>query len=100
MYIETSYPRRPGDNAKLNSRLLSFSGKMCLKFYYHMYGSTIGKLKVMIGGSVVFSASGNKGNRWIEAKITTNRLGTHRVRNIFLAYILGNANSCVQSSSF
>ena len=80
MYIETSSPRRLGDNAKLNSPLLSFSGYMCLRFFYHMYGSTIGRLNVMIDGRRVFSASGNKGNKWYEARITTYRVGNARVR--------------------
>ena len=80
MYIETSSPRRPGDNAKLNSPLLSFSGYMCLRFFYHMNGSTIGRLNVMIDGRRVFSASGNKGNKWNEARITTYRSGNAKVR--------------------
>ena len=84
MYIETSSPRKLGDNAKLNSPLLSFSEYMCLKFFYHMYGATIGKLNVMIDGSRVFSASGNKGNKWIEARITTYRVGNARVRKQWL----------------
>ena len=86
MYIETSYPRRPGDNAKLHSPLVRFTGRMCLRFFYHMYGSTIGRLNVMIGGRTVFSASGNKGNRWIGASITTTRgYGISRVRNMSIA---------------
>ena len=53
---------------------------MCLRFFYHMYGSTIGRLNVMIDGRRVFSASGNKGNKWNEARITTYRVGNARVR--------------------
>ena len=64
MYIETSSPRMQGDNAKLDSPLFRFSGKMCLKFFLHMYGSTIGRLNVFINNETVFSASGNKGNKW------------------------------------
>ena len=83
MYIETSSPRRLGDNAKLNSPLLRFSGDMCLTFFYHMYGSTIGRLNVIINGAkMVFSASGNKGNNWFEARVTTSLTGMYMVRGI------------------
>ena len=91
MYIEASYPRRLGDNAKLHSPLVRFTGKMCLRFFYHMYGSTIGRLNVMIGGRTVFSASGNKGNRWIGARITTTRYGLSRVRNMHTLIAIGVA---------
>ena len=83
MYIETSSPQGLSDNAKLNSPLLTFSGHMCLKFFYHMYGSTIGKLNVLINGTkTVFSASGDKGNNWFEARITTSLTGIYMVRCI------------------
>ena len=85
MYIETSSPRRLGDNAKLSSPLLRFSGDMCLTFFYHMYGSTIGKLNVIInaGTKMVFSASGNKGNNWSEARVTISLTGVYMVRCIW-----------------
>ena len=86
MYIETSSPRVQGDNAKLNSPLLTFRGNMCLTFFYHMYGSTIGRLNVVINGTkTVFSASGNKGNRWNEARINSSTSGNYTVRKIFMA---------------
>ena len=84
MYIETSSPQRLGDYAKLNSPLLRFSGNMCLKFFYHMYGSTTGKLNVIINGTkTVFSESGNKGNNWFEARITVSLTGIYMVRGIW-----------------
>ena len=84
MYIETSSPQSLGDHAKLNSPLLRFSGKMCITFFYHMYGSTIGKLNVLINGIMtVFCASGNKGNSWFEARITVFLTGIYMVRGIW-----------------
>ena len=81
MYIETSYPRVLGDTAKLNSPVLKFSGNMCLKFFYHMYGATTGRLNVIINGTnTVFSASGNKGNKWFEARINATLSGMYMVR--------------------
>lgn len=80
MYIETSSPRVPGDNAKLKSPSLIFSGNMCLSFYYHMYGLGIGSLKVSINGQEVFGRSGNKGNAWLKASVTISSIvGSHQI---------------------
>ncbi|CAH3142203.1 unnamed protein product, partial [Porites lobata] len=62
-YIETSYPRRTGDNAKI-SRMVTLSGKSCLRFYYHMYGSGMGTLRVKLSGAVIFEKTGDQGNQW------------------------------------
>jgi len=72
MYIETSYPRQYGENAKLEFSVSSSDiGKLsCLKFYYHMYGETINTLSVYNGYTEMFRKSGNQGNFWLTAKIT------------------------------
>ena len=67
MYIETSSPRRQGDNAKLQVSVSGNGAAACLVFYYHMYGGTIGTLNVYSGNELVFSVSGNQGNYWIRA---------------------------------
>lgn len=69
MYIETSSPRVAGDNAKLVFPVSGNKQPSCLKFYYHMYGNTMGSLTVFSGNLVVFNASGNHGNYWNEAKV-------------------------------
>jgi len=84
MYIETSSPRQNGDNAKLHSPKLLFIGAMCLKFYYHMYGSDIKTLNVIINGSNVFTANGEKGNKWLVAAIDVNFSGEYTVREIVM----------------
>ena len=98
MYIETSSPRVQGDNAKLKSRPLKFSGTMCLSFYYHMFGSDIGSLKVSINGKEVFSRSGNKGNAWLKASVSISSIaGSHQVRDISLGktvYLSGYKRPC------
>lgn len=86
MYIETSSPRKQGDNAKLNSPKLQFRGSMCLKFYYHMYGANIAKLNVIINGNNVFTASGDKGNKWLVAAIDVSLSGKHEVRDIIMPF--------------
>ena len=70
MYIETSYPRVAGDNAKLTFSVSGNKELSCLKFYYHMYGDTIGTLTVYSGNMVVFSKSGNHYNLWLKAEKT------------------------------
>ena len=84
MYIEASWPRVAGDNAKLEFSVPGNRGLSCLEFYYHMYGDTMGTLTVFSGSGVVFNASGNHGNTWIKAEITIHldsivsfKLGTH-----------------------
>ena len=70
MYIETSYPRVAGDNAKLTFYVSGNKQLSCLKFYYHMYGDTMGTLTVFSGNLVVFSESGNQYNVWLKAERT------------------------------
>ena len=82
MYMETSFPRQPGENAKLNSPKLQFSERMFLQFYYHMYGAHIGTLYVIVKGNNVFTASGNKGGRWMRAAIVVNLSAKYAVREI------------------
>lgn len=78
MYIEATYPSE-GDNAKLNSPKLHFSGNMCLVFFYHMYGASMGTLNVIINGNKVFTASGNKGSMWLKAAVDVHVLGMYAV---------------------
>ena len=80
MHIETSSPQQPGDYAKLNSPKLQFSGSMCILFYYHMYGVNVGTLTVNIDGNSVFSAGGNKGDKWLRAAVDVNFSGKYAVR--------------------
>lgn len=70
MYIETSFPRVAGDNAKLEFAVPGNGRFSCLEFYYHMYGDTMGTLTVFSGSAVVFNTSANHGNTWIKAEIT------------------------------
>lgn len=62
-YIETSSPRQQGDNAKM-SRMVKLSGKSCLRFYYHMFGSSMGTLKVKLCNQRIFEKTADQGNKW------------------------------------
>ena len=84
MYIEASRPRRPDDNAKL-SRIVRLSENSCLRFYYHMYGSRMGTLKVKLFNKVIFEESGNHGNQWNMKDIPLEGSGSKKVshRRVF-----------------
>ncbi|XP_066266318.1 deleted in malignant brain tumors 1 protein-like [Branchiostoma lanceolatum] len=69
MYIETSSPRQAGDVARLLSPTVPGNGSFCLQFAYHMYGSTINQLRVLVGSEVVWSQSYNQGNSWHLASV-------------------------------
>ena len=83
MDINISFSRVQGDNAKLEKSGLSFSTKKRLSFNYHMYGGSMGTLKVLVGGKTVFTTSGDQGNNWhkssveiFDPKASTVRKGT------------------------
>ena len=77
MYIETSIPRVAGDNAKLELSVPGNGELSCLTFYYHMFGVFgMGTLNVFSGNDLVFSATGNHGNFWREAKRTISLTNT------------------------
>ena len=75
MYIETSSPRVPNDNAKL-SFTSAGSGGFCMTFYYHMNGGAIGALKVYSGGQIKFSKSGSQGTDWKKAEVDITASGS------------------------
>lgn len=75
MYIETSWPRKPGDTARLETPLYKPTFGSCVRFWYHMRGDGIGVLNVYIKrggvlGQRVWSDSGNYGDKWMRKKIT------------------------------
>ena len=65
MYIEASYPRKPGEIAKLVVTVPNNGNQSCLSFYYHMYGASAGTLNVYSGNIKVFTATGNHGENWL-----------------------------------
>ena len=77
MYIEASAPRRTGDFARIES--ISYKATVgngrCVVFWYHMYGSGVGRLNVYIKrgrtlGSTVWTENGNHGNKWFRGMVT------------------------------
>ncbi|XP_033726981.1 MAM and LDL-receptor class A domain-containing protein 1-like [Pecten maximus] len=74
-FIEASSPRVKGDVAILMSNILPLED-FCLTFDYHMFGSTMGTLSVLINDytatstmSPVWSEFGDQGNVWHNAAV-------------------------------
>ncbi|CAG2170061.1 unnamed protein product [Oppiella nova] len=75
VYIESSFPRRPGDRAMLVSPLMNpteESNPLCMKFATHMYGNGIGTLRVRLRYTgdeerpekILWEMKGEAGNNW------------------------------------
>ena len=77
LYTESSSPNSPSKKAVITSPCFDLTGLTTpvFVFYYHMYGATMGSLKLEIsvnGGTTwnnIWSMSGNKGNQWNQANI-------------------------------
>ena len=86
VYIDSSYPRRPGDRARLLSRQLPAthsSGPMCLRFWTHMNGPGVGALRVLrlVGAEqkVLWTLSGSSGNEWYQGQVPVTASEQYRV---------------------
>ena len=64
MYYETS--NNPQSPAIFSSLCLDVSSldNPALFFNYHMYGTGMGTLNIIVNGTIVWSVSGNQGNQW------------------------------------
>lgn len=76
-YAESSRPARSNDVTKITSEFKEINSPSCFSMSYHMYGSTMGKLKVyfederntVIGQS--WTMEGNQGEEWMDMDLTT-----------------------------
>ncbi len=69
IYAEASAPASNNDKARIISEELPATSGMCLSFWYHMYGMTMGSLKAYVRNSdnvdtEIWSKSGNQGDQW------------------------------------
>ncbi|CAG2108770.1 unnamed protein product [Medioppia subpectinata] len=125
VYIESSFPRRPGDRAMLVSPLMNptdESNPLCMKFATHMYGNGIGVLRVRLRYTgdeerpekIVWEIKGEAGNNWylgqvpvsspaqsfhvvIEGIIGQNSLGNIAIDN--LSFQIGTCPISPQTAS-
>ena len=88
MFIETSSPRRPNDKAHLESEEFQPTGSSgrCLKFWYHMYGATIGTLNVWMSSNgslgMIWSLAGNRRNQWNFGQAPVSSGNVYQVGNL------------------
>ena len=87
MFIEASNPQREGHQAKLISPDVNVR-QACLTFYYHMWGSELGSLKVKFltkGGfmdELTWERSRDQGRRWIKAEVNVPIGLSYQVKGI------------------
>jgi len=86
-----------GKTATLTSPTLGYSQDMNVCFFYHMYGSGVGKLtlRVMESGKTpveLWSKGGNQGNEWRKACVSVlARAGRYTVILYFIATMTASA---------
>ena len=66
-----------------NCRFLIVDSSLCMSFYYHMYGTSIGSLEVIAyssaGTQVLFSQSSDQGNKWYYQEVHIANLDNVKV---------------------
>jgi len=98
MYIETSGSNSPSKDAKLRTSCIKID-QPTLSFKYHMYGSTMGTLRVnLINNSTnqtttIFTRSGDQGNNWLSANID---LASYQGQDVILEFF-GTTGSSFRS---
>ncbi|NEN24639.1 S8 family serine peptidase [Cryomorpha ignava] len=78
-YMEASSPNYPAKSAELISPCFDFSAETnaAIDFSYHMYGSSMGDLKLEARNGngpwqLLWSITGNQGNNWITETVSLN----------------------------
>ena len=87
VHIETSWPRKPNDTARLVSPPIAPNSRPgnCLQFWYHMYGPDIDTLSVYIKdggvlGNPIWQRKGNQGNVWKYGQFFIRRPSSYKVQ--------------------
>lgn len=100
LFIEASAPRRPNDRARLVSPVYQATATKCLNFWFSMYGSDIGHLRVFIqpqnGTAVrIWDLFGDQGSQdWKQGRVAYYSSTPFTVSALFNFYIYSlNLNS-------
>ena len=94
MFIETSSPRQHQDKAQLESEEFQPTGSSgrCLKFWYHMFGNTIGSLNIWMSSNgtsgQIWSLSGDQNNQWRFGQAPISSKGVYQVSNVIKLFIM------------
>ncbi|XP_054280218.1 MAM and LDL-receptor class A domain-containing protein 1-like [Macrosteles quadrilineatus] len=87
-FIDSSYPRRPGDVARLSSMEFEPTGAdmpLCMRFWTHMYGNGVGTLSIHLQDTrdsteqQIWSLSGEAGNAWYQAEVPVSSANTFKI---------------------
>uniref|UniRef100_A0A1A8R341 MAM domain containing 2b n=1 Tax=Nothobranchius rachovii TaxID=451742 RepID=A0A1A8R341_9TELE len=83
VHIEAS-PMLPGQNVRLRSRpLRGTRGPQCLQFYYHMYGSGSGMLRVLVDKNgedlLLWQRSSEQSIAWLKAQVEYRSDARHQI---------------------
>lgn len=83
LYVEAS-PLLPGHSARLRSRPLRGSrGPQCLRFFYHMYGSGTGQLRLHLDQNgedmLLWQRSGEQSIAWLRATVEYQCDSLHQI---------------------
>ncbi|KAJ8682056.1 hypothetical protein QAD02_017848 [Eretmocerus hayati] len=89
-YIDSGWPRRPGDVARLISVSMPSTGPdspLCLRFAFHMFGSGVGELKVSLRHSrsldptlqEIWKLRGNAGNAWFDSRVSLSSTDDYQI---------------------
>lgn len=110
LYVESSAPASANNNAKLRSPWLNPDPDgQCLKFFYSMYGGTMGELMVQIElegktSYLLFYENGDKGIGWkgatknIDADVryrVCTYISTEGTMKIKVSYWMSSSKQCV-----
>ena len=99
MYIESSSPRKKGDNAMIGSAVFKPTSTCQLRFFYHMFGSHIGTLNVYTRTSTtgsmskIWTKAGDQGDNWVKATVSISVSQNFQVSKCVLFIWLGLALS-------
>ncbi|XP_033751996.1 MAM and LDL-receptor class A domain-containing protein 1-like [Pecten maximus] len=80
-YLESSNPNHPGYDAKLVSESLSAHTHKCMYFWYNVYGSNIGTLRVWTTATTtnpkpLWELSGSQQNQWYQGIVPLQNQNT------------------------
>ena len=94
MYIEASFSNY-GEKARLITPKVTASPTgVCVTFWYHMFGATMGTLNVytrkhqLLSEQPIWTMSGEQGNLWRTSSVTFRELEDFEVNKIFLYFLL------------
>ncbi|XP_067673194.1 MAM and LDL-receptor class A domain-containing protein 1-like isoform X1 [Haliotis asinina] len=85
LYTESSSPRKPNDTARIATPVLKQGGgPRCLSFSYHMFGDTMGTLRVFnaeLGAvpQLLWTRSGEHGNKWHREQIDLDPMSPFQI---------------------